>query len=250
MDPDLITIIIMSVIPPIGFTYFVYKRDTWKPDSPALVLIGFLFGILSAVMAYFLELYGTLPLGNYLLASSTNPWYVIVYTAFIVAGFSEEFCKLLIFGILIWYRKKFDEIYDGMMYMIAISMGFAAIENIRYGVLYLGPTIGLAIRGITSVPAHSIFSGVMGYWVGKGKTTPGKAGRYVITGLFAGIILHGIYDTPAISISTNFIIWFLVTYGLTGWIIALCAIAVFLIVGYIGLRRLLNKAKEEDASRQ
>ena len=61
--------------------------------------------------------------------------------------------------------KEFDEPYDGIMYGVAVSLGFAAIENVLY--VYMdggGYQTGL-LRMFTAVPAHAVFGVMMGYFV-------------------------------------------------------------------------------------
>ncbi len=93
------------------------------------------------------------------------------------------------------YRSKhFDEPYDGIMYCVAASLGFAAIENLGY-VMEYGIGTGV-LRMFTAVPGHAMMGVVMGYFVGLAKYREHKAhgARTLAIGLLAAILIHGLYD--------------------------------------------------------
>ena len=72
-----------------------------------------------------------------------------------------------------------------------VSMGFAAFENIVYGLTT--DTFTLVVRMFTAVPAHAAFGIVMGYHIGKAKFENGSTDRIGV-GLTAAWLLHGLYD--------------------------------------------------------
>ena len=119
-----------------------------------------------------------------------------------VAGFTEEFSKFIVFKSLIYKNKEFNEPYDAIIYMVMVSLGFAAFENLAYvfgsyikGGMFGGFVTGF-MRAIFSVPAHVFFAVVMGYFFGLAKFTPDKKLEiaYVYAGLFFAIMMHGFYD--------------------------------------------------------
>ena len=94
------------------------------------------------------------------------------YTAFIVAALTEEGMKFLAFYFFFWKNRNFNERFDGIVYAVYISLGFAGIENILY-VFTGGYSVGV-IRALTAVPAHALFGIVMGYYFGMAKFNPGR----------------------------------------------------------------------------
>jgi hypothetical protein len=67
----------------------------------------------------------------------------------------------------VFHWREFDEPLDGVIYGVAVSLGFATLENL----LYLD-RMGLAIawqRAVFAVPAHALFGGAMGYYAGRAK---------------------------------------------------------------------------------
>lgn len=111
--------------------------------------------------------------------------------AFCVVGFTEEFSKYLIVRYYSQTHKEFNEPFDGIVYAVVVSMGFAATENVFY-VLEGGFSTAL-MRAFTAIPAHATFGILMGYYIGKAKFSNNKA-LFNLTGLLFAIIFHGAYD--------------------------------------------------------
>jgi RsiW-degrading membrane proteinase PrsW (M82 family) len=136
----------------------------------------------------------------HLLIISLAPVFVIAlsqqgqafYNAFLVAGFTEELFKFLALYLLIWADKNFNERFDGIVYAVFISLGFAAVENVMY-VTQLGVQTGY-IRAIVSVPAHALFGIAMGYYFGLAKFYPNKRRRYMFRAFVYPVLLHGVFD--------------------------------------------------------
>src|SRR5699024_2510588 len=52
--------------------------------------------------------------------------------AFLISSWTEEFFKWFIFMYVIYHHTEFDAHYDGIVYAVSISLGFATVENILY----------------------------------------------------------------------------------------------------------------------
>ena len=111
--------------------------------------------------------------------------------AFLVVGLTEEFSKYIIVRYYAQPKKAFDEPYDGIMYAVMVSMGFAATENIMY-VLESGYITGI-LRALTAVPAHATFGILMGYFMGKAKFSKNRI-KLNLLGLLLAVTFHGFYD--------------------------------------------------------
>ena len=111
--------------------------------------------------------------------------------AFFVVGFSEEFSKYIIIRYYAQPHEEYNEPFDGIVYAVMVSMGFAATENIMY-VLQGGMEVAL-IRAFTAVPAHATFAILMGYFMGKAKFSKNRI-VLNLTGLFLAVLFHGAYD--------------------------------------------------------
>jgi RsiW-degrading membrane proteinase PrsW (M82 family) len=114
------------------------------------------------------------------------------YHAFVVAGFTEEVFKFLALYILVWRSPSFNEKFDGIVYAVFVSLGFAGVENVLY-VLDGGMQTALT-RALTAVPAHAIFGIAMGYYLGNAHMYKELRSGYLARAILVPILLHGIYD--------------------------------------------------------
>lgn len=122
------------------------------------------------------------------------------YTAFIVAGFSEELVKRMVVLKIAFRHPAFDEKLDGIVYAVFASLGFATIENVMY-VVFRYANVGVGIqRAIFSVPAHMLFAITMGYYLSLAKYAEEEGTKkfYFSMSLIVPIVLHGIYDNNLI----------------------------------------------------
>ena len=93
-------------------------------------------------------------------------------------------------------KSDFNEPYDGIVYAVAISLGFAFIENIGYVYNYApGSEYSVAIaRMFTAIPMHAACGVIMGYYVGLAKFSSDKGSSYIVYALFFATLLHGLYN--------------------------------------------------------
>ncbi len=184
-------LISVALAPVIVLLIYVYNRDKYEKEPKRLLTKVFFFGILSVIPVYFIET----ALTNYWhtkYALPTMQLNTAAYDAFVVAAFTEEFFKILVFFIFIWKNKNFNEKFDGIVYAVFISMGFAAAENLLY---VLGSGFGTGIiRAFTAVPAHAIFAVTSGYFLAFAKFKPSGKVFYLFLALAVPVLFHGIYD--------------------------------------------------------
>ncbi len=181
-------LLLVSLAPVFIIAFYVYHRDKWEKEPIGLLIISLLLGAVAVLPIIFVESY---LMENPLFAINTV-YSAAAYEGFIVAGVTEEFFKFLVFIILIWGNKNFNEKFDGIVYAVFISLGFAGVENLMY-VFNYGIQTGY-VRAITAVPLHAIVAVVMGYHLALAKF--GKRGRalQLFLALFLPVIFHGFYD--------------------------------------------------------
>ena len=174
-----------SISPCLFILYLVYRHDLEKEPKKMLVK-AFFGGVLSILVSFFFSI----PFGIF--AENMNiegPF----FSAFFEAAIAEELAKWLIFYWFIKKAKHFDQFYDGILYAIFISMGFALVENILY--VYEGG-IGVAFfRAVLAVPGHMLFAVPMGYYLSLAKFESGRdLAKHTFFSLAIPILLHGTYD--------------------------------------------------------
>ena len=85
---------------------------------------------------------------------------------------------------------------DGLVYGVAASLGFAAIENWSY--VYQAGVETALWRAVSAVPFHAMAGAIMGYYFGLAHFIPNKRRPYLILALLVPFLLHGAYDYPLI----------------------------------------------------
>ncbi len=181
------TLILSALAPVAAIMIYIYVKDKYEKEPKRLLLACFLFGgIVSIVITTIL----------YLLIDHVveldNDFSILqqFIRAFFIVALVEEFSKYVVVRYFAQTRKAFNEPFDGIIYAVMVSMGFAAVENIFY-VLEGGYQIAL-LRAFTAVPAHATFGVLMGYFMGKAKFS--NRIQYNLTGLALAILFHGAYD--------------------------------------------------------
>ena len=160
------------------------KMDKYEKEPERLITLTFLAGALSTVPSVILERLfhpeaggPSLLLGRFVLSYL---WVALV----------EEFFKFLAVRLTAYRSRQFNEVMDGMIYMISSALGFAATENVAY-MLGFGFATGI-LRAILSYLGHISFSAILGYYWGKARIE-GK-GNWLFPGFFFAVSFHWLYD--------------------------------------------------------
>jgi len=181
-------LLIAALAPVIAIIFYIYIKDKFEKEPKKLLFYNFLLG---AIVSIFISSI------LYILYDQVFPpsddysiWQQFV-KAFFVVALIEEFSKYVIVRYYAQPKKDFNEPFDGIIYSVMVSMGFAAVENIIY--VIEGGYQTAILRAFTAVPAHATFGVLMGYFMGKAKFTNQRA-KWNIIGLLTAIIFHGAYD--------------------------------------------------------
>lgn len=203
--------IIIGFLPGFAWLFFYLQEDP-RPEPKHLIIIVFIAGALSAILAFFAQYFfnqqfinlGILPFN----VKSTAATIILVFIFF---AFIEEFLKFIITYFTIYKNKNFDEPIDAMIYMIVSALGFATIENIgvltnndvvKNSTLILFQTASLRFVGATLL--HTISSGIIGYFWAISIRDFGYK-KPLILGLFLATILHSIFNFLIIKYNNSLI---------------------------------------------
>ena len=213
-------LIAAAVIPAIFLLVRVERADRLEKESRGLLTSLVLFGVLSTAVAALGERIGIAVL-NTVFAEETRLYDFLLY--FIVVAFSEEGAKYVLLKKRTWNNPEFNCQFDGVVYGVFVSLGFALWENIGY-VAMLGLSAAL-IRAVTAIPGHACFGGFMGAWYGMAKRReaagdPAGSKRMRVRALLIPALLHGFYDFTASSaggVMTLVFLVFVVLMFITAW---------------------------------
>ena len=123
-----IVYLLAALLPALFLMRYIYRKDTIEKE-PKGMLVGLVFlGVAAAVVAVIFETLGTNLLSNYL--SADDPAYTIVL-AFLVVAVVEEGAKYLFLVWRTWRDPNFNYRFDGIVYAVFVSLGFAASRVCR-----------------------------------------------------------------------------------------------------------------------
>lgn len=212
-----------AVLPAALLLHYIYKKDPFEKEPPRLLASLLALGVAAAVAAAALERAGArlLPL----LLPKNSPLYIPAFT-FLIIALAEEGAKLLFLSLRTWRAPEFNRRFDGIVYAVFISLGFAAFENILYAFGY-GLRVTLP-RALTAIPAHMSFGVFMGLFYGRARACARRHRFFARTfysalAFLIPILLHGLYDTAAMTGTRRAAFFFF------GFAAALYALTFFLI---------------------
>lgn len=187
-----ILMICAAIAPAIVLAVIIVRRDKFEPEP-----IGWLLGSAGlGVLAALAVIVALLPFWPDFEVESAGGAFV---QAFFGAAIPEECFKFLMLLIVAKYCKKFNEIFDGIIYAVCIGMGFAGLENI----LYLSGADNWVLTGImralVSVPGHYFFAIIMGAFFSLAWFDPYNRRRNFALALALPIAAHGIFDFLLLS---------------------------------------------------
>jgi protease PrsW len=175
-----------AVLPSLLICAYAYRRDRYDKEPRIVLIISFLLGVLACVPAYIFE-----RIGETWSQTIDNSLLQTFFFAFVAVAMTEEICKYIFLRLYCFNHKAFTEPLDGIVYSVMVSMGFAAFENIVYGIS--NDKLIMLVRVFTAVPAHAAFAVIMGYHLGLSKFENNGTDRR-LAGLTMAIIAHGCYD--------------------------------------------------------
>lgn len=191
----MLLVIITALIPVVILGWWIYKKDSLRPEPLRMLYKAFLYGVgstfVTLVITSFLAMAGVVlyDLGSFKGAVST---------ALFAAALPEECAKLLMLWLFLRNNPYYDEYLDGIVYAACVGLGFAGTENILY-LLQSDNWLGTGImRGITAVPAHFAIACTMGYFYSK-RHFGDRSRLTAVCVLAVPVIIHWVYDALAFS---------------------------------------------------
>ena len=126
--PVLAVYILAAVLPAAFLLRYIYRHDTVEKEPPGLLALLLGMGVLAAVCSGVLE--GLAQQVLNLLVSPRSPVYIALL-AFLVVALIEEGTKFWLLRRCTWRLPAFNYRFDGMVFAVCVSLGFAAYEIIE-----------------------------------------------------------------------------------------------------------------------
>jgi RsiW-degrading membrane proteinase PrsW (M82 family) len=216
-------IALVAAAPSLALLAYFYLRDRYEREPIGHVVAAYLLGMFALTAAQG----ATFMLSDWVSAdwlhAGGEP--ARLFDAFVLAGLVEEAAKWVVLVAAVYAWREFDEPMDGLLYGVAVALGFATLENF----LFLSSR-GVAIawqRALFAVPAHALFGGCMGFYVGRAKFAPtdgARARRFWLSMILSFAVpvgFHGAYDFALLH-GLGWKVWTAVTLlSLTFWVFVL-----------------------------
>lgn len=204
------TLLSAAIAPGLSLLSFFYLKDRFDQEPISMIIRTFIMGALLVFPIMFIQY--AFEVEHVLQA----PW----SKSFLLSGTLEEFFKWFIFLYVVYKHTSFDGYYDGILYGVSISLGFATVENILY---LFANGIEVAVgRAFFPVSSHALFGVLMGYYFGKAKTLQdvSRKPKFLFISLIIPILLHSAYDM-ILELWSTYWIYVLTPFMILLWMLAL-----------------------------
>ena len=184
---------------------FVYVRMARREVSGTLgkksvipVLLGLVAPILTFVLVILFGAFITKYAGKNAFSGIDNLVLRSLAKAFVGAGFTEEFMKLLL-ALLAVAIVKPKNVYSYALMFVGVGFGFTALEEVIYG----GGNDLISLARLPGFAIHMVLGIIMGVNLGiaryeKKQGVPGS-GAHVFMGLVLPVAWHTVYDATTVD---------------------------------------------------
>lgn len=190
MSSILYLILVPALLPVILILFYVYINDRAEREPAGFLSFVFIMGAVFSLPCAFIEPF----LQAVFFADEDADLFNVFCRNVIAIAVVEEFSKWLVFRLFVWNNKNFNFRYDGIVYAVAASLGFAALENVFY-IASFGREIAFQ-RAVFAIPAHTTFGVFMGYFLARQKSCELALYRSFDgkKALLIPVLIHGTYD--------------------------------------------------------
>ena len=154
--------LLITIVPSILILLYFFLSDKFKEPKGSIALVFFL-GICICLPAGYIN---SLMENNFKDVFSER-----LLFSFLGPACCEELLKFIILYYVVLKRSEFNEPMDGIVYGVAVSLGFATLENYEYVFIYsekweIDPYQIAIWRSYSAVPMHGLLGCVMGFYFG------------------------------------------------------------------------------------
>lgn len=196
-----------GLFPALAWLWFWRREDSAHPEPRMLIALAFFAGMMTVLIVIPIQK-GVAPF----LASST-----VIFT---VWSAIEEMCKYIAARVTVLRGRDYDEPIDAVIYMVAVALGFSALEN---GLFLFSPLAGDTplqivqtgdLRFVGATLLHVLSSSVIGMALALSFYATPRAREYAAAfGIILAIVLHSafnylILNTPSEDLLHTFaLVW-------------------------------------------
>jgi len=177
-----------GIFPALAWLWFWRREDAPHPEPRRLIALAFAAGMVTVALV--------IPMQKFIapfLATQT-----LIFTAWSAI---EEVMKFLVAKVTVLRRREDDEPIDPVIYMVAVALGFAAVENTLF---LISPLSGDSLvqtvmtgnlRFVGATLLHVLSSAVIGVALGLSFYKSKRARRlYTVGGVILAVLLHSVFN--------------------------------------------------------
>lgn len=194
---------VVAFVPAILYLLPIIWLDRYDPEPLWLLSLAFAWGALVAVIVSFIinTFFGVA------VGIAVSPEAGEAVGAVMSAPIFEEGSKGLgLVILLVFFRRYFDDILDGIVFGGVIALGFATVENVLYYGRALteagfgGLLVLFVLRGVMSPFAHVTFTSMTGIGCGIARESHNSFVKIAmpVLGYIGAVILHAIWNGMAV----------------------------------------------------
>lgn len=207
VDTDLPIGVIATILGSYFWLMFLRKRDKYEPEPMYALLYVLIIGgaastLFSSIGNFYWNSVSDLSF-NELMLKNGEVALSRILTLLMPSALIEELCKYTVAFLLIRHNKQVDEPVDGIIYAIAVGIGFSLFENIiyaeKFGDLIVFP------RLVFAVPLHMATAAIWGMYL---SNTYLKDQKLVYLNGFPLMLLaaifHGLWNASSVALGVGF----------------------------------------------
>lgn len=176
-----------GLVPALFWLWFWLREDKERPEPYLLIALAFIGGMMVVPVA--------LPLQRFALDNFHGDNLIFIWVII------EESLKYTAALLMVLWQKAVDEPIDVIIYMVAVALGFAALENALFifNPLTEGDITNSALTGffrfLGATLLHVLASGTVGAFMAMAyyKSSRLKL-AFGVLGLFIAVVLHALFN--------------------------------------------------------
>jgi protease PrsW len=228
-----IVAILGALIPTLFYVAFIWWLDRYEKEPIWLLVLSFLWGAIpAAIVSVLFELF----FDASIVALGGSSIVADLASVSVSAPIVEESAKgIALIGLVLLFRREFDDVLDGIVYGAMIGFGFALTENLFGYFLPILTEEGLG-AGLTNIFLrtivfgfnHAFWTGITGAAVGYARLAPDWGRRLLapIGGWTLAVLLHGIHNAGATLADRTLCLSLGISFGIHwGGLLLLLAVA-------------------------
>jgi RsiW-degrading membrane proteinase PrsW (M82 family) len=203
--------ILGALIPTAFYITFVWWLDRYEKEPLWLLALAFFWGAIpAAFLSTILEIALDIPIA----VLGAESLVANLASVSINAPLVEESMKgFALIGLVLVFRREFDDVLDGIVYGAMIGFGFAFSENLfAYFLPILGEEgigaglINILMRSVVFGFNHAFWTGIIGAAVGYARLSQSRGNKLFVpvAGWATAVLFHGIHNAGATLVEQTF----------------------------------------------